>query len=340
MDPTNPLRSAIFTLDPIRKTLYSHAEKYKLHLDALIQKTNDDLTATVKQLTEMIDVNDGRVTVQATACGTKKYLDLVYVTPDMDPSRKDMEQVVLRCQGYVTVAKLPPIRDKSKRDLIQSSQSITLSGLGSEEFDRFHTAIQHICNHFDKGCDHGRILGIQSVSHRAHDMITFTNPYFSRTEDTRQVDTVPFSSHVDPEGILEDFLDDIYLEGTHTTDNEVEYFERYHDGDSLHVLPAYHLQNPCGQLVEVEATFGAWGKYVPAKPHKSYALLAKLRSICIIDRIVETDTIEPGVEIPDDIVVRFKRKVGYEADGVDDIGKEERINSKSMRMMKFEDMFD
>lgn len=75
-------------------------------------------------------------------------------------------------------------------------------------------------------------------------MITFTNPYFSRTEDTRQVDTVPFSSHVDPEGILEDFLDDIYLEGTHTTDNEVEYFERYHDGDSLHVLPAYHLQNP------------------------------------------------------------------------------------------------
>lgn len=39
-------------------------------------------------------------------------------------------------------------------------------------------------------------------------------------------------------------------------------------------------------------------------------------------------------------MVRFKRKVGYEADGVDDIGKEERINSKSMRMMKFEDMFD
>ncbi|KAK7683009.1 hypothetical protein QCA50_013681 [Cerrena zonata] len=52
------------------------------------------------------------------------------------------------------------------------------------------------------------------------------------------------------------------------------------------------------------------------------------------------DTIKLGVEIPDDIVVHFKRKVGYKADGVDDIGKEERINSKLIHMMNFEDMFD
>ncbi|KAK7676176.1 hypothetical protein QCA50_020887 [Cerrena zonata] len=151
---------------------------------------------------------------------------------------------------------VPP---RLSEDPHKTSQSITISGLGSKQFDQFHSAIQSIAKVFyDHGYTPMHNLNLESVSSSVNDMLTFSNDYFTHLAYRGNGDQVPFPVEVDPCGILGDFLKYRYQDGTHTSDNEVHYFERFDDaGDGYYVRINPDNIRPRSLGRDFKATFGS-----------------------------------------------------------------------------------
>ncbi|KAF7790157.1 hypothetical protein EIP86_001109 [Pleurotus ostreatoroseus] len=109
----------------------------------------------------------------------------------------------------------------------------------------------------------------------------FANRYLSSYQEAQGVDSVPLSKDVDPNGVLRNAVPKVY----HTADNEVMYFERVVSSGSR---TSYRAIKPegirAGYLVEVQGGFCA----VPIGKER-YKFLLKLRSICVLDREVDSD---------------------------------------------------
>ncbi|KAF8881522.1 hypothetical protein CPB84DRAFT_1687180, partial [Gymnopilus junonius] len=100
-------------------------------------------------------------------------------------------------------------------------QGVTITGIGSQTFEKCYENIQHIfvafSNTFPEGTLkewHGTMFGAsQAFETGAH--------YFSRVTATMdRTMSIPFGDLVDPEGILERLVDDTYIHGP---DNHVDY---------------------------------------------------------------------------------------------------------------------
>lgn len=108
------------------------------------------------------------------------------------------------------------------RNVRSLKQSIVLSGLGLDRFEKYTTAILSIRNVLDGSLPAGALQAWTPVSENGYVGIEFGNRYFSTNEEADGRLAVPLSKDMDPFNILSQIIG----KGIHTEDNEVVYFER------------------------------------------------------------------------------------------------------------------
>ena len=104
---------------------------------------------------------------------------------------------------------------------LSSTQSITISGLGSEEFDLSLKGLICIHNIFKEHLAGTSFSGINTCLDNSYVTLFFSNRYFTHPRDMQNNTAIPIPPDVDPVGILAGISGGIY-----TAENQVEYFER------------------------------------------------------------------------------------------------------------------
>ncbi|KAI0084161.1 hypothetical protein BDY19DRAFT_898899, partial [Irpex rosettiformis] len=218
------------------------------------------------------------------------------------------EEVVVSVQGYALRVNLPPVTRKDRqadiyiyslpKNILSAKQSIVLTGLGAESFTKAAHAVLVIRSMFTANLPHDSLLPWTPIVDSGHQCLEFSNRYFS-TSQFEGLTAVDFDPAVDPKGILAS----LEVDGKHTDDNVVLYFERLsgknnREGTYVTIKPV--AIRP-GTLVEVQTSFAV----VPLTKGR-YLMLNKLRSICILSKQVQ--------DIPETSFKRVKRSVGYSED--------------------------
>ena len=153
------------------------------------------------------------------------------------------EEIVLRVQGFVIQSRLPPILNRKQYvnniweegtyllisqyrlgdPPINARQSVTLSGLGAENFAQALQGMMRIQQYFGEHCSEGQMESWEPRKDRGHPVLTIGNRYLSTLDgkDTKQ-QTVTLEDAIDPFHILREATPS----GVHTTENQVLYFQR------------------------------------------------------------------------------------------------------------------
>lgn len=117
-------------------------------------------------------------------------------------------------------------RSRLPSHVLTSAQSVAICRLGCQGFNTFIAAIKAITDVFQCFNANHSVIGLDNVKDRSHPILVFSNHYYSQHEDTDTLMPVPFPQDVD----LYEILSNVE-EGIHTSDNEVQYFERIVKGD-------------------------------------------------------------------------------------------------------------
>ncbi|KAK7022002.1 hypothetical protein VNI00_017104 [Paramarasmius palmivorus] len=135
------------------------------------------------------------------------------------------------------------------------------------------------------------------------------NRYFTSKRLALTEQHMPFSPSIDPKGFLEEMRGDSFL---HTSENQVEYYERYmvnNEQKFKSVLPAFIK---CGDLVEVQLTISlvdlVQGKN--AIHGNQYITKLILRSVTLLDQTF-TEKWQLANVMPQK-QLSLKRKVGHD----------------------------
>ena len=104
---------------------------------------------------------------------------------------------------------------------MSSTQSIAISGLGSDEFDLSLKGLTCIHNVFKEHLAGTSFSGINTRLDNSYVTLFFSNRYFTHPHDMQNNTAIPIPLDVDPVGILAGISGGIY-----TAENQVEYFER------------------------------------------------------------------------------------------------------------------
>ena len=166
-------------------------------------------------------------------------LDLVY--PSHAPGSTEQEEVICHVQGYAVRVNLPPLTSRSQYVLryIDSTtltrlshrlsknprtakQSVVVSGLGSEAFDRCARAILEVHAKLAAALPPGTLEEWKPIMDEGKICLEFSNRYFAVSSDGENLHTVSLSSEIDPFGLLAEAVPD----GRHTEDNQVLYYDR------------------------------------------------------------------------------------------------------------------
>lgn len=189
--------------------------------------------------------------------------------------------------------------------LIDLKQSVTLTGLGTDRFDAavhgMQTIHQVLSNHVSRA---GGRLRNWTPGRDGQDLtLTFANRYLTSARDVGDETSIDMSAVVDPLNVLRPLIKN----EVHTADNVVEYWE-CRDGCStrcvqhisfmlcinnseVHFSEVYKEIKPglltLTHLVEVQVSF-----VIIRVARQEYAFVPKLRAICLLNRIVETVSIQ------------------------------------------------
>lgn len=107
---------------------------------------------------------------------------------------------------------------------LHAKQWITLSGLGTPEFAKALLGIVNIRQRFEETSVARHIQGIQTRRERGHPVITLGNRFFADSDEDAS-DAIPIDDIIDPLNILRSSAPG----AIHTSDNNVQYFERHVD---------------------------------------------------------------------------------------------------------------
>ncbi|KAI0747738.1 hypothetical protein C8Q80DRAFT_1103639 [Daedaleopsis nitida] len=286
---------------------------------------------------------------------------LIYAEPEQVG---DIEEVVLNLQGYLLNATLPPIRQhnlpRNHNRLIDLKQSVTLTGLGSEQFHAgvrgvgamYHAFKMYLGSRgshirtWAPGCDAGESL-----------TLAFSNRILTPAKNAEGKREFSLENMVDPFNILRPLL----CSEVHTLENHVEYWNRtLHRRNNIESSPFerykpefFNLSN----MVEVQVSFQA----IRVARH-DYIFIPKLRAICLLHRTAEgvythhllsflqpmlmyasptndynIAAIEAIARGPVSPMKKVKRKVGYGCS--DDDGSEEDVSSPTaMKHLHLDDV--
>ncbi|KDR70302.1 hypothetical protein GALMADRAFT_76349, partial [Galerina marginata CBS 339.88] len=97
-------------------------------------------------------------------------------------------------------------------------------GLGSDKFDQAIQNVQEIHQIFGRNLPQGALEDWNSTTFEGYMAIDMNNRFFTIRKQATIEEIVPFSSVVDPHGILEGAIskDNQFV---HTIENKVEYYE-------------------------------------------------------------------------------------------------------------------
>ncbi|KAK7035549.1 hypothetical protein VNI00_011842 [Paramarasmius palmivorus] len=138
----------------------------------------------------------------------------------------EKEELVFTVHGIVLQCDLPPIvkpltKNSSAKHV---QQRVVLTGLNTPTFDKAIQGLMRIDDHLRSNIrEEGTLdfLGEQG----SHTTLEVSNRYFTSKRVAKNEDHIPFSSVLDPKGILEEMRGESLI---HTAENQVEYYERYY----------------------------------------------------------------------------------------------------------------
>lgn len=104
----------------------------------------------------------------------------------------------------------------------QASQSVTLSGLGGDTFEKSVQGVLEVYSHISRHLPQGKLLPWQPQMTNGNLSLTFSNRYFASADEAQGQEPIALGAYVDPLNILRDAVP----QGIHTADNEVLYYER------------------------------------------------------------------------------------------------------------------
>ncbi|KAI0349264.1 hypothetical protein OH77DRAFT_1499631 [Trametes cingulata] len=230
-----------------------------------------------------------------------------------------VEELVLRVQGFLLEANLPPLRRNqipgNANRLIDLKQSITVGGLGSELFDDAVSGMITIYEHFKTQLRGYNLRPWRPEQRENHLALTFSNRYLTQAKFAQGETVVDLSLDVDPFNVLRPRL----TSQVHLQENVVEYWEHSMTGtDGSISVGCYQRVRPDvivpGTMVEVQVAFAA-----VKLGRDDYIFLPKLRAICVLDRGVQSDyNVSRLKELCTKSVSplkKVKRKIGYGDEG-------------------------
>ncbi|KAI0648855.1 hypothetical protein C8Q79DRAFT_904731, partial [Trametes meyenii] len=214
------------------------------------------------------------------------------------------EECVLRVQGFLVDTRLPPLRPdqipSNSHKLMTLKQSVALTGLGIQPFKDASAAIMAIYQQFNLYLKGNGLR--QWNPEQAHPYLTlqFANRYLTPAKHAGNEPEVDLCEVVDPFEVLKPRL----RSEVHIQDNVVEYWENNGQGERR---GSFRRIKPDaiapGLMVELQITFIA-----VKLGRNDYAFLPKLRSICVLNRVVHSllsnQTVSP--------LKKVKRKIGYD----------------------------
>ncbi|KAF7981291.1 hypothetical protein HWV62_34205 [Athelia sp. TMB] len=232
----------------------------------------------------------------------------------------DIQEVVLRVQGAICFAQLPPIRAgrqlPERGDARFLKQTIRLTGFGSAEFQQAVSGIANIATLMGDNLERGDIESWKPERYRTWQTLDIGNRYFRRQNN--EGDAVPISlpRNVDPDGILAKLAGD---EWVHTEDNEVRYFGLV---PSVAGKPKYEPIDPSefklGDIVEVQCS--AVGIRRRGR-EEVYNLRLVLRALTLLDashgKAARANRMQQAIQSPQSPARGIKRTVGYLDDDSD-----------------------
>ncbi|KAF9471244.1 hypothetical protein BDN70DRAFT_901494 [Pholiota conissans] len=193
-----------------------------------------------------------------------------------------MDNAYIRMKGIVCSKILPPISKPGPAGSLAKlrphlCQAITVTRLGSGQFDNYIQNMEHIylafMNHFPDGkldkWEPTRYQGVMALDAHAH--------YFTQKHFVPSSESIPFHSTVDPDGVLENIRGEDMV---HAADNDVDYFVQLHDTENKPIIKRTSPGNfRIGDIVEIMMVILAY----PAKD-KRYKLMPLLRGILLLNQ--------------------------------------------------------
>ncbi|KAK0216370.1 hypothetical protein IW262DRAFT_1464909 [Armillaria fumosa] len=228
-----------------------------------------------------------------------------------------VEEIVFTITGAINTLDLPPITRETRNQKEKArflSQTIRLTGLGSEGFEDTVQAIKMVQQMGEQEFKEGELEDWKPSVMQGCMVVELSNRYFRPRTASNEEESVPFSTDVDPEGILGRLMQHKLM---HTDNNIVSYFKgEIDDRGKKRCTVAKPQIFWVGDIVEAQCSM------VFLKSNNSAVRLkAILRAIALVncDHLMQasnnrknaTDQLGPTA-------VRMKRKIGFANDTDED----------------------
>ncbi|KAK7021065.1 hypothetical protein VNI00_017554 [Paramarasmius palmivorus] len=222
----------------------------------------------------------------------------------------ELEEIVFTIHGILEQCELPPIvkplANASSAKYLQ--QRIVLTGLDTPTFNEALDGLARVELNLRLNLrDYNPQYHVGNRGNQAK--LHLSNRYFTSKRFAEEMEPIAFPTEIDPKGILNSIQNDSLV---HTTENSVEYYERYYrNGEQLFrkVHPAYITT---GDIVEAQFTItlveASHHKDAQSGPHYITKLI--LRSITLLDRHFSEECRSATTVAPRRNVL--KRKVGHD----------------------------
>ncbi|KAI0666355.1 hypothetical protein C8Q78DRAFT_984218, partial [Trametes maxima] len=235
------------------------------------------------------------------------------------------EELVLRVQGFLVDASLPPLRrdqcvlrqihcnsrqiPTNTHRLIDLKQSVTITGLGVQPFDDAAAAVLAVYHQFSAHLKGHHLRIWQPERANAHLTLTFGNRYLTAAKFSDNEPHADLSEVVDPFNVLRPHLSS----QVHLQENVVEYWQCCTHCCIRSQITSFKRIKPDaimpGTMVELQVAFA-----VAKLGRHDYIFLPKLRAVCILNRDYNTSIIKLLSARTVSPLKKMKRKVGYDDD--------------------------
>ncbi|KAK0445728.1 hypothetical protein EV421DRAFT_1902096 [Armillaria borealis] len=246
-------------------------------------------------------------------CGKDaKHLSRIPKDPDvLDGSDGSQEEQVFTATGVIIAQDLPPVARESRisKDKIRFlSQYVRISGMGSIAFEDTIIALKGIQQLGEREFQEGDLEEWTQFTMQGHDVIEFSNRYFTPRSQAIDGDSVRFPMDVDPNGVPQKMAGTQWI---HAEDNEVRYYRGVIDGGKKRYMVGKPQTFRVGDIVEIQTSM------VFVKDKRG---LVKMKTILrAIALKADRDRKQYMGSTPTTSSSRMKRKIGFEDDEEEDL---------------------
>ncbi|RPD52037.1 hypothetical protein L227DRAFT_568861, partial [Lentinus tigrinus ALCF2SS1-6] len=234
------------------------------------------------------------------------------------PSTDVGEEFIVKVQGFLLHMSLPPVRPfqlpRNPNRLIDMRQSVTVTGLGCEAFEKAVAGLSILyqtvkAKIMQRGGQLRDWTPVNLGDDEGNTTLTFGSRYLTAAKDVGNDDIRPdLAEVIDPFNILRPLL----RTEVHTLDNCVQYWQRMpktSEGQFYErtTPDAFYLSN----MVEIKFAI-----HIVKVGRQEYVFLPKLRALCLLGKEVQQDyniaCIRSITQKTVSPLKKVKRKVGYE----------------------------